>query len=169
MTDATTTILGIVIPSSSPMFLAAVGFHVLAGLGALISGAVAMLSKKGGPRHVRFGRTYFWCLTSAFASAGALALVRWAEDYKLFLLGMLAFGAAVLGRSAVKQKWRGWPRLHVCGMGVSYILMLTAFYVDNGKNLPVWRELPPIAYWTVPAILGIPIMIWVLLRHPIVR
>jgi hypothetical protein len=54
-------------------------------------------------------------------------------------------------------------------MGVSYILMLTAFYVDNGKNLPVWRELPPIAYWTVPAILGIPIMIWVLLRHPIVR
>jgi hypothetical protein len=82
---------------------------------------------------------------------------------------MLAFGAAVLGRSAVKQKCRGWPRLHVCGMGVSYILMLTAFYVDNGKNLPVWRELPPIAYWTVPAILGIPIMIWVLLRHPIVR
>ena len=27
-------------------------------------------------------------------------------------------------------------------MGASYILLLTAFYVDNGKNLPLWRELP---------------------------
>jgi len=27
-------------------------------------------------------------------------------------------------------------------MGLSYILMLTAFYVDNGKKLPVWRDLP---------------------------
>ena len=24
---------------------------------------------------------------------------------------------------------------------------LTAFYVDNGKNLPLWKELPEIAFW----------------------
>jgi hypothetical protein len=54
-------------------------------------------------------------------------------------------------------------------MGSSYLLMLTAFYVDNGKNLPLWRDLPPIAYWTVPATVGVPMIIWALLRHPIVR
>ena len=36
-------------------------------------------------------------------------------------------------------------------MGASYIFMLTAFYVDNGKNLPLWRELPQIAFWLDPA------------------
>ena len=142
----TTTILGIAIPSTSPMFLVTVGFHVLTGLGAVISGAVAMLSKKGGSRHIGFGGTFFWCLTAVFVSASALAVVRWAEDYQFFLLGMLAYGSAVLGRCAIRQKWRGWPRLHVCAMGFSDILMLTAFYVDNGKNLPVWRELPSIVY-----------------------
>lgn len=169
MADAATSILGIAIPSTSPLFLATVGLHVLAGLGAVIAGAAAMLSKKGYPRHIGFGGMYYWCLTIVFASASALAFVRWAEDSQLFVLGALAYGAAVLGRSAVRQKWRGWPRLHIVGMGISYILMLTAFYVDNGRNLPIWRDFPPIAYWTVPAILGLPIMVWALLRHPIVR
>jgi hypothetical protein len=169
MADAATSILGIAIPSTSPLFLATVGFHILAGLGAVTTGAVAMLSKKGRPRHIAFGRTYYWCLTAVFASASALAFARWAEDYRLFVLGALAYGAAMLGRSAATRKWRGWPRLHICGMGFSYILMLTAFYVDNGKNLPIWRDLPPVAYWVVPAALGLPIAIWALLRHPLVR
>jgi hypothetical protein len=32
-------------------------------------------------------------------------------------------------------------------MGLSYILLLTVFYVDNGKSLPLWKELSPITYW----------------------
>jgi hypothetical protein len=54
-------------------------------------------------------------------------------------------------------------------MGVSYTLMLTAFYVDNGKNLPVWRDLPSIAYWLGPSLVGLPILLFVLSRHPVVR
>jgi hypothetical protein len=69
----------------------------------------------------------------------------------------------------MKRRWPGWVRFHICGMGASYVLMLTAFYVDNGKNLPGWRELPAIAYWTVPAFVGVPIIIWALLRHPLAR
>jgi hypothetical protein len=30
-------------------------------------------------------------------------------------------------------------------VSVSYILLLTVFYVDNGKHLPVWRTLPHLA------------------------
>jgi hypothetical protein len=32
-------------------------------------------------------------------------------------------------------------------MGGSYIGMLIAFYVDNGKQLPLWDRLPTAAYW----------------------
>jgi hypothetical protein len=54
-------------------------------------------------------------------------------------------------------------------MGVSYILMLTAFYVDNGKNLPLWKELPEWAFWILPALIGAPLIIHALVRHPLVR
>lgn len=47
----TTAILGIVIPSADPAFLAIVGTHILFGLGAVIAGAIAMLSKKERGRH----------------------------------------------------------------------------------------------------------------------
>ncbi len=53
-------------------------------------------------------------------------------------------------------------------MGLSYIVMLTAFLVDNGKFLPVWRELPPPALWFVPSLIGLPFLIHALLRHPVV-
>lgn len=59
--------------------------------------------------------------------------------------------------------------MHVSGMGLSYILLLTALYVDNGKSLPLWKDLPPISYWLLPAAIGIPLIIRALLRHPLAR
>src|SRR5262245_30040841 len=64
------------------------------------------------------------------------------------------------------RPWRQWPRLHLTGMGSSYILMLTAFLVDNGKFLPLWRELPPLALWFIPGVLGLPLLVHALLREP---
>jgi hypothetical protein len=58
---------------------------------------------------------------------------------------------------------------HLLGMGASYVFLLIAFYVDNGKNLPVWRDLPPATYWLIPSAIGIPLMLFVLLRHPLTR
>jgi hypothetical protein len=104
-----------------------------------------------------------------FVTASALAAIRWAEDFHLFLLGTLAFAAAYLGRRARRKRWSNWVKLHITGMGTSYILLLTAFYVDNGKNLPLWRDLPSVAYWLVPAVVGIPLVIRALLRHPLAR
>jgi hypothetical protein len=162
-------VLGINIPSESPIFLTVVGLHALVGLACVIAGVAAMLSEKRKGRHTTFGTVYFWCLAAVFVSATALSIVRWAEDYHLFVLGTLAFATALFGRSAMKHHWPSWVRLHISGMGASYILLLTAFYVDNGKSLPGWKELPVIAYWTVPAVVGIPIIAWAMLRHPIAR
>jgi uncharacterized membrane protein len=166
---AETIVAGIPIPSTSPIFLAGVGVHVAVGLAAVMSGAGAMLSRKGSQSHRRFGLTYFWCLAGIAVTAAALASVRWAEDKVLFLLAVLAFGAALFGRWARRRSWRGWVRPHLAAMGFSYVVMLTAFYVDNGPNLPVWRSLPPIAYWTLPSLVGLPIAIAAWLRHPLAR
>jgi uncharacterized membrane protein len=170
MTGAETTIVaGIEIPSTSPVFLTIVGFHVLVGLASVITGAVAMLSPKRPGRHPTFGSIYYWSLVAVFVSASALAAMRWAENYHLLILGVLAFVTAWLGRAARQRLWQGWARLHIAGMGTSYIVLLTAFYVDNGKSLPVWKDLPPISYWLIPAAVGLPIVINALLRHPLVH
>ena len=117
-----------------------------------------MLSPKAPGRHPTFGTIYYWCLVVVFASATALAIMRWKEDYHLFLLGALAFGVASAGRAARRGLRRAWVTWHITGMGLSYIVLLTAFYVDNGKSLPLWKELPPISYWVIPAAVGLPLI-----------
>jgi hypothetical protein len=77
-----------------------------------------------------------------------------------------AFSAALLGRGARRRRWRTPIDLHIVGMGVSYVAMLTAFYVDNGKNLPIWRDLPDMTYWLLPSVIGIPLIVRALRRHP---
>jgi len=165
MADTVTVVAGIPIPSTSPVFLALVGFHVLAGLTCVVAGAAAMLNRKGRGRHSNFGTVYFWGLVAIFGSSSGLAIVRWAEDYPLFILGSLAMASAWFGRTALRQRWPGWVRLHISGMGASYVLLLTAFYVDNGKNLPLWRLLPQIAFWLLPSTFGAPIIVWALVRQ----
>ena len=169
MTGNAIIVAGIEIPSRNPAFLAVVGVHVLLGLACTITGIIAMLSAKRAGRHPLFGSIYFWCLSGVFATTSALAAVRWAEDYHLFILGTLAFAAAYLGRMARRIRWNNWVLLHITGMGTSYILLLTAFYVDNGKSLPLWKDLPPIAYWLVPAAVGIPLIVRALFWHPLAR
>jgi uncharacterized membrane protein len=166
--ENTTVIFGIPIPSTDPVFLAVVGIHVLFGFAAVISGAVAMLSNKGHGRHSKFGTTYFWFLFGVFVTMATLSFMRWAENYHLFILGALSFSSALFGRTAARRHWNQWPRLHLTGMGASYLFMLTAFYVDNGKNLPLWKELPEIAFWILPGVVGIPILVYALFRHPVV-
>ena len=167
--DGATIIAGIPIPSTSPLFLAGVGVHVLLAVTCVLSGAAAMLSPKQPGRHPWFGSIYFWSLIGVFATTTALAAARWPQDYPLFLLGALSLAAAALGRRARRRQRPGWARRHITGMGLSYIVTLTAFYVDNGKNLPVWRDLPAIAYWIAPSLVGLPILVFALLRHPLAR
>jgi hypothetical protein len=159
---------GIVVPCDSSIFLAVLAIHIPAGMICVLAGLVALLSKKQPGRHPKFGTIYYWSLSVIFVSASILAGLRWAEDYHLFILGTLSFAAATFGRMAHRRRWNGWVRLHIAGMGSSYILMLTAFYVDNGKNLPLWKELPPIAYWLLPSAVGLPLIVHALLHHPLV-
>ena len=169
MPGDTTIVFGVPVPSVDPVFLALVRFHILVGIACVGAGIAVMLSQKRRGRHSTFGTIYYWCLALVVASATGLSVVRWAENYHLFFLGALSLIAATVARTALRQRWRNWVRLHITGMGLSYILMLTAFYVDNGKNLPLWRELPQWTFWVLPSMLGAPIIIYTLLRHPLAR
>jgi uncharacterized membrane protein len=158
-------IAGFAIPSESPLFISILAVHIPLGLSAVVAGAAAMLREKGRGAHSSLGSIYFWSLAALFATSTALAAMRWSEDYHLVALGALAFAAALIGREARRHRWQTAIDLHIIGMGISYVAMLTAFYVDNGKNLPIWRDLPSMSYWIVPSAVGFPVMIWALVRN----
>jgi hypothetical protein len=163
-------ILGIEIPSTDPVFIGViVAIHIPLGLACVATGIVAMLSEKRRGRHSKAGKIYFWCLLALFGSATFLSAMRWAESYHLFILGALSFASAWLGRRALRERWRYWVRLHITGLGLSFVLILIAFYVDNGKQLPLWKDLPHFTYWLLPLAVGIPLIVRALLWHPLAR
>jgi hypothetical protein len=149
------------------LFRVLLGAHVLAGFACVVTGVVAMLSPKRAGRHPKAGKIYYGCLSAVFATASLLAALRWSEDFPLFVVGTLAFLSASLGRTALRQRWRGGVRLHIACMGASYVLLLTGFYVESGAKLPLWRELPAVAYWLLPGAVGIPLIVRALLREPV--
>jgi|ERR1041385_5952764 hypothetical protein len=165
MMDEGVVVLGIPIPSSSPLFLSIIAVHVVAGIVCTLAGIVAMLAPKRDGRHPSAGTLYFRSLVVVSASMAALSVLRWPANTHLLVLGVVSFGAGLLGRTARRRRWPGWLSAHVAGMGVSYIVLLTAFYVDNGPHLPIWRSLPAWVHWLFPSIVGLPILIWALTRH----
>src|SRR5213595_1016934 len=109
-------ILGDEVGSAASAFLAVLAVHVLAGLVAVITGALAGLTRKGSPRHVRAGRWYYRAITAVFATATVLAALRWRQDYYLFIIGAVAFTAATVGYQH-RRRHRPGDTGHIVGMG----------------------------------------------------
>ncbi|ADD43095.1 hypothetical protein [Stackebrandtia nassauensis] len=143
-----------------------IGVHISAGLLAVGCGAAAMVVRKQPVRHPWLGRTYLTALVGLVVTAIGLVTFRPHTAY-LLLLGTAALATAGIGFAARRMRWRGWLRHHLAAMGTSYILMLTAFYVDNGPRLPLWNLLPPLMFWFLPALVGLPLLLWALARHRI--
>src|SRR5215469_2946770 len=156
-------ILGTEVGSTAPVFLAFLAIHVLAGITAVATGAIAALARKGSPRHIRAGRWYYRAISAVFTTATILAAMRWRQDYHLFILGAIAYTAATIGVQH-RRRHRPGDTGHIAGMGTAYIAMLTAFYVDNGPHLPLWDRLPTLAFWLLPAAIGTPITARAIIR-----
>ena len=169
MSQAPITIAGIPIPSASPIFLAVVAIHIFAGLTAVVTGIVAMMSDKGAGRHPWFGLWYYRSIVVTSITMAVLSATRWAHDYRLFILGACALTAVLVGRQTAPSRSGERIRMHIAAMGLSYVLLLTAFYVDNGPYLPVWRRLPQVTYWVLPILVGAPLIVRALLTHPVVQ
>jgi hypothetical protein len=156
-------VFGDQVGSAAPVFLAFLAVHVLAGLTAVVTGAVAALVRKGSPEHVRAGRWYYRAISVVFATATVLAAMHWRQDYYLFLIGAVAFTAATIGYLH-RRRHRPGDTGHIVGMGTAYVAMLTAFYVDNGPHLPLWDRLPRLAFWLLPSAIGAPLIARAVLR-----
>jgi uncharacterized membrane protein len=138
-----------------------VSLHVPAGLVALTAGIVAMLSRKGEWWHRRAGVIYLFAIGTIAATAVGLVSTRGPQFNHLLVFAALAATLA-FGGYFMRRVNQG---LHISGMGLSYVVMVTAFYVDNGPKLPFWNQFPDIVFWVGPAAIGLPIIIRALWRR----
>ena len=153
------------IPDAGPVFFAALAVHVAAGLTAVIAGVLATTARKRPGRHPRAGTVYLYAIGAVFLTAAVMAGLRWRHDWHLFVIAAAAFGLAMFGWWARRRRPARWMAWHGSAMAGSFVALFTGFYVDNGAQLPLWDRLPPLAYWFVPAAVGLPLTWWALVRN----
>jgi len=110
-------IFGLPIPDAGPIFATALVLHILSGLTAVITGALAATARKQPGRHPRAGRVYLCALGGIFTTAMVMAAIRWHEDAHLFAIAVIAFSLGLYGYRARRRHRPGWPPHHGIGMG----------------------------------------------------
>jgi hypothetical protein len=142
--------------------------HALAGLTTGITGVVAFSVPKTPARHHRWGKRYLWAFTAVFLTATLLAVQRWQADAYLFGLALLGYGFALGGYSARRFRQTPWLRpllgewwviAHLTGMIGSYVVLWTAFYVDNAHLIPGLNRLPSLTFWVAPTLIAVPFLV----------
>lgn len=76
--------------------------HVLAGIGALITGALAIILKRNTPKHKPVGKFYFWCMTVVFITATFISVVKNLQF--LFLISIFTYYSTLIAYRALKLK-----------------------------------------------------------------
>ena len=147
--------------------------HGLAGLTTGITGVMTFRVPKGPGRHHRWGQGYLWAYSVVFLTATILSVQRWEADAYLFLLAVLGSSLALLGYSARRFRHTAWVRrvlgehwviVHIVGMIGSYVILWTAFYVDNAHLIPGLNQLPSLTFWVLPSLISLPFIAFSLSR-----
>jgi hypothetical protein len=142
--------------------------HALAGLTTGIMGVMTFRLPKRKARHPRFGKRYLWAYTMVFLTATILSVQRWEADAYLFVLATIGYGFALGGYGArrfretplvMRVLGKQWIMAHIMGMIGSYIVLWTAFSVDNAHLIPGLKQLPPLTFWVLPSLIGLPFMV----------
>lgn len=84
------------------IFSITIFIHVLAGLGALISGALAITLRRNTPKHKPVGRVYFWCMTIIFVTGVFLAVCK--ALLFLFFIAIFTYYATIIAYRALRLK-----------------------------------------------------------------
>lgn len=53
---------------------------------------------------------------------------------------------------------------HLTGMIASYVVLWTAFYVDNAHLIPGLQRLPSLTFWVAPTLFALPFLVWSIWR-----
>jgi hypothetical protein len=147
--------------------------HALAGLMTGVTGILAFRAPKRPGRHHQWGTRYVWAYTAVFLTATILSVQRWEADAYLFFLAVTGYGLALCGYGA--RRFREMPQVrhvlakqwvvaHIIGMIGSYVVLWTAFYVDNAHLIPGLNALPTLTFWVLPTVIALPFIVLSLLR-----
>jgi hypothetical protein len=147
--------------------------HALAGLTTAVMGVITFSRPKRRGSHPQWGGRYLWAYTVVFLTAIILSVQRWPADAYLFGLATLGYGFALGGYGARRfrrEPWllrmlgNQWIVAHIVGMIGSYVVLWTAFYVDNAHLIPGLQQLPTLTFWVLPSLVALPFLVLSLSR-----
>ena len=112
--------------------------HILAGLVALVSAALALSSEKGKKFHILIGKAYFWSMAIIFLTALPLSTIT--SNVFLFLITIFSFYLAFSGMRFAKNR-KGVPtRIDLIAVnfmllsGVGMWILAIIFFIDNNSQ-----------------------------------
>jgi uncharacterized membrane protein len=125
--------------------------HILCGFTALITGAIASFTKKGGKAHRRSGKWYFGAMTGVFVTAIAVSILK--SLAFLFMVGFFSYYFVV----------RGYRQLYLKGLGrtqnaatIDWFITCVALAFGLGLiGWAVYQKLNGVSFWPVPLTFGI--------------
>lgn len=146
--------------------------HALAGLTTGITGVVTFSMPKRRGRHHWWGTSYLWVYTTVFLTATILSVQHWPDDAYLFALATVGYGLASGGyvvRRFRQEPWlrflgRWWVVARIVSMIGSYVVLWTAFFVDNAHLIPGLNALPALTFWVLPTVITLPFLMFSLLH-----
>lgn len=147
--------------------------HALAGLTTGITGVVTFSMPKRPGRHHRWGKRYLWAYSIVLLTAIVLSVQHWEADAYLFFLAVLGSSCALVGYSARRFRQTLWMKrvlgpqwvvVHITLMIGSYVVLWTAFYVDNAHLIPGLKSLPSLIFWIAPTVIALPFLVRSLAR-----
>ena len=142
--------------------------HALAALTTGVTGVITFSRPKRRGRHPKWGGHYLWAYTVVFLTATTLSVQHWPADAYLFLLATIGYGFALGGyvaRRFRREPWllrvlgKQWISAHIVGMIGSYVVLWTAFYVDNAHLIPGLKQLPTLTFWVGPTMIALPFLV----------
>src|SRR6266568_3822062 len=142
--------------------------HALAGLVTGITGVMTFRLSKRQVGHPQWGKRYLRAYTMVFLTATMLSVQRWEADAYLFILATIGYGSALGGYAARRFRkaplvmcvlGKQWITAHIVGTIGSYIVLWTAFYVDNAHLFPGLKELPILTFWVLPTMIALPFLV----------
>jgi hypothetical protein len=148
--------------------------HALAGLNTVVTGIITFIMPRHPGRHHRWGTRYLWAYTVVFITAMLLSVQHWPADAYLLVLATIGYGLALGGygvRRLRHMPWltrllgEWWVIAHLVGMIGSYVVLLTAFYVDNAHLIPGLQRLPSVVFWCGPSLVALPFLVRAIARY----
>ena len=148
--------------------------HALAGLTTGVTGVLAFRAPKRRGRHHEWGKSYLWAYTVVFLTAIMLSVQRLPAAIYLLVLATLGYGLALSGYAARRFRLepivrrivgKQWVVAHITGVIGSYVVLWTAFYVDNAHLIPGLKQLPILTFWVLPTLIALPFLVASLSRY----